>query len=225
METRCPALLIVSDVRLYRDHLAALLAAQPLGLTIETARTGADAIDRVTAQGPHIVLLDLRCRDSQHVVQTIAAIRPTSRIIAFGVDDNERDILACAEAGASAYVPADASVEDLVRAIEIVMRGDQHLPPQVAAALLRRLAAHDAGDAAATGSMNLTARERQILALVVQGCTNKEIASRLHIEVATVKNHVHNLLLKLRVRSRSEAAARVREGSRSWMQIPEPHLN
>src|SRR5262245_61546194 len=97
METQCPALLIVTDVSLYRDHLVALLAAQPLRLTIETARNGADAIDRVTARGPQLVLIDLRCRDSQHVVQTIAAIRPTSRIIAFAVDDNERDILACAE--------------------------------------------------------------------------------------------------------------------------------
>jgi DNA-binding NarL/FixJ family response regulator len=61
-------------------------------------------------------------------------------------------------------------------------------------------------------SLNLTARERQILALVVEGLTNKEISTDLHIEVATVKNHVHNLLLKLQVKSRSEAAARVRQG-------------
>jgi DNA-binding NarL/FixJ family response regulator len=192
-------------------------------MTVEAAASAADAVQRLTHHTPDLVLLDLRCRNSHAVVQALAAARSSCRLIAFAVDDDEREILACAEAGASAYVPADASIDDLSQVVEIVTRGDQHLPPRVAAALLRRLAAHDADDPQAIGALHLTVRERQILGLVVQELTNKEIATRLNIEVATVKNHVHNLLLKLRVKSRSEAAARVRNGSRSGVQTPVLH--
>ena len=222
METSRPTLLIVCDVRVYSDHVRAALAQRLCGMTIAAAASAAEAIHQVTNNGPDLVLLDLRCRDSQHVVQTLGAARPNCRFIAFAVDDDEREILACAEAGASGYVSADASVDDLAHVVELVTRGDQHLPPRVAAALLRQLAGPDAADSKAVGS-NLTVRERQILGLVVQGLTNKEIASRLNIEVATVKNHVHSVLLKLHVKSRSEAAARVRDGSRSRMQIPAVH--
>jgi len=227
METSCSTVLVVSDVRLYRDHLAGLLAAHEPRMAVETCPGGAAAVDRIIARGFCLLLVDLRSRDSHHTLQTIAGLSPRSRLIAFAVDDdNAREVLACAEAGVSGYVPGDASAEELIRAVEAVANGERHLPPSVAAALLRRLAAHDVGDATATG--HLTARERQIVALVVRGMTNKEIASELHIEVATVKNHVHNLLLKLRVTSRFEAAARLagsgsgsRSGSRSWMHIPD----
>ena len=227
MEAIRPTLLIVTDVRLYRDQLIEALGRGVAGATIESSPSGADAAARFTRAGADadIVLLDLRCRDSHRLLQAIAMLRPAGRLIVFAVDDDDAEVLACAEAGASAYVSSDATVEALVDAIETVARGDQHLPPRVAAALFRRLAVHDDADPDLSGSTSLTVRERQILALVVQGLSNKEMATALHIEVATVKNHVHSVLLKLRVRSRSEAAARVRSGSRSRIRIQEPHLD
>jgi DNA-binding NarL/FixJ family response regulator len=211
MEKSRLTLLLVSDVRLSREPLIDRLEQHVAG-TIIGVSDAAGLADQLHALEPDAVLLDVRCRESHEVLRLVPAVRPATRLVAFAVSDDDRDIVACAEAGVSAYVPADAPLTELVIAIQTVIRGDLHLPPQIAAALFRRLAAPEATNAPVPASLNLTARERQILALVVQGLTNKEISTDLHIEVATVKNHVHNLLLKLQVKSRSEAAARVRQG-------------
>jgi DNA-binding NarL/FixJ family response regulator len=201
---------LVTDVRLYREPLVERLQQHVVG-TIVGLSSAPSVAQQLTTLAPDVVLLDARCHDRLEILKTIPALRPSARLVVFGVGDNDSAIVACAEAGASAYVPADAPLSELVIAIQTVIRGDLHLPPQIAAALFRRLAIPDTGDAV-PASLNLTARERQILALVVRGLTNKEISTDLHIEVATVKNHVHSLLLKLQVKSRSEAAARVRQG-------------
>lgn len=210
MEKSGLTLLLVSDVRLYREPLINRLEQHVAGTIIGVSDTST-LVEQLNTVEPDAVLLDVRCRESHEVLRLVPAVRPAARLVAFAVSDDDRDIVACAEAGVSAYVPADAPVSDLVVAIQTVVRGDLHLPPQIAAALFRLLAAPDLATTPAL-AVNLTARERQILALVVRGLTNKEISSDLHIEVATVKNHVHNLLLKLQVKSRSEAAARVKQG-------------
>ena len=210
MEKSGLTLLLVSDVRLYREPLINRLEQHVAGTIIGVSDTST-LVEQLNTVEPDAVLLDVRCRESHEVLRLVPAVRPAARLVAFAVSDDDRDIVACAEAGVSAYVPADAPVSDLVVAIQTVVRGDLHLPPQIAAALFRLLAAPDPATTPAL-AVNLTARERQILALVVRGLTNKEISSDLHIEVATVKNHVHNLLLKLQVKSRSEAAARVKQG-------------
>jgi DNA-binding NarL/FixJ family response regulator len=210
MEKSGLTLLLVTDVRLYREPLIDRLEQHVVGTIIGVA--GASGLaDQLHAIEPDVVLLDVRCRESHEVLKIVPALRPATRLVAFAVSDDDRDIVACAEAGVSAYVPVEAPLSELVIAIQTVIRGDLHLPPEIAAALFRRLAAPDPASATVPESVNLTARERQILALVVQGLTNKEIATDLHIEVATVKNHVHSLLLKLRVKSRSEAVARVKQ--------------
>jgi DNA-binding NarL/FixJ family response regulator len=219
-----PTLLVVTDVRVYRDQLIDWLSRTSVSGPIAWTSRDADLPDQLHAVAPDVVLLDVRSRDRLRTLKTIAALRPSARIVVFGVDDDERDLVECAEAGVSAYVPAEAPADELLAAIQTVARGDLYLPAPVAAALFRRLATHEDVDPHVPASSPLTGREHQILALVVQGLTNKEIAASLHIEVATVKNHVHSLLLKLQVKSRAEAAARVKQGSRSWMQTPDPHL-
>jgi len=216
VETGRPTLLIVSDVRLYREFLITVLQTQLPALDAEGVPCGAEAMQRLVAGSPTLLLLDLRCRQCHGLLKTVPTLSASARMIAFAVDDNDSEILACAEAGVSAYVLSDASVEELIAAIETVLRGDQHLPARVAASLFRRLATPDGAGAEAGARVNLTARERQVLCLIVQGLTNKEIATRLQIEIATVKNHVHNVLIKLRVKSRAEAAGRVLHGSSSF---------
>ena len=210
MDSTGLTLFLVTDVRLYREHLTDGLLQHGFGTIIGLA--GASEVsERLTDAAPDALLLDVRCRESHEILKLMSARCPATPLVVFAIADDDRDILACAEAGVRAYVPGEAPLDELVLAIHTVMRGDLHLPTHIAAALFRRVAAPGQGDAPVPASLKLTGRERQILALVVEGLTNKEIAADLHIEVATVKNHVHSLLLKLRVKSRSEAAARVKQ--------------
>ena len=122
--------------------------------------------------------------------------------------DGEQQILARAQAGVADFVPRTAALEDLAHTVTRVARGEAVCPQAGAGALLHCLSS--ATPRLATCSEHLTPREREVLVLVEQGLSNKQIAQRLGIEVRTMKNHVHNLLEKLRVSRRGEAAARLR---------------
>jgi DNA-binding NarL/FixJ family response regulator len=108
--------------------------------------------------------------------------------------------------GVSAYVTRDAEMEEFVATVVRCARGELHLPPRVADAMFRHVA-HLSGRQAATGELPLTARERDILALIRGGLSNKEIAQQLKLHLSTVKNHVHHILEKCGVSSRDQAAA------------------
>jgi DNA-binding NarL/FixJ family response regulator len=118
--------------------------------------------------------------------------------------------VACAAAGVSGYVLHDEPHEELMKAVLAVARGEIWCPPRVAAVLMRRMGPHGSTPDMPLGTARLTVREREILALIDGGLSNKEIARKLSIEVRTVKNHVHNLLEKLRVHRRGEAVALLR---------------
>jgi DNA-binding NarL/FixJ family response regulator len=168
-----------------------------------------EALALVASLQPDVVVMDMAMRDSLDIVRAINGSLPEVRIIAFAIEPLDREILACAEAGVAGYVHSEASTDDLVAAIESVMRGELLCPPRTAALLLRRLALL-AKTKQRPEATNLTGREREIGMLIDEGLSNKEIAQRLNIEVATVKNHVHNILEKLHVPSRAQAAARLR---------------
>jgi DNA-binding NarL/FixJ family response regulator len=161
---------------------------------------------------PDVVLLDGVGEGRAEAIGTIVAAIPEVRVVAFGVSESESEIIACAEAGVAGLVSREASFADLVATIERVASGETLCSPRVATILLRRLAtlaAQRNGKPAA----HLTTREHEILGLIDEGLSNKQIARRLHIEVPTVKNHVHNILEKLNVHRRYEAAARMRAGA------------
>ncbi|HEX7241600.1 MAG TPA: response regulator transcription factor, partial [Longimicrobiaceae bacterium] len=123
--------------------------------------------------------------------------------------ETEDVVLACAEAGVSGYVSRGASLDDLVGALRSVARGELVCSPHIAGSLFRRVAALSERREASPAAV-LTPREREILGLIDQGLSNKEISRRLRIELSTVKNHVHNLLEKLQVSRRGAAAACLR---------------
>ena len=207
--------LVVTGVRLYREGLSHLLALHG-GLEIVSAtRTAEEAIDwvgRTPDARPDIVLVDMATTDPYGDVRRITEACPGARVVALGVANAESEVIACAEAGVAGYVWRDGSVEDLVATVESTHRGELRCSAEVAALLLkrvRRLAA-----ATQAGSAPLTGREREVLGLVDRGMSNKAIARHLGIEVPTVKNHVHNILKKLGVRRRGQAAAMVRRRRR-----------
>jgi DNA-binding NarL/FixJ family response regulator len=130
-------------------------------------------------------------------------------VVGIAVPDGEDDVIACAEAGLSGYVTRTDSIAATVEAIESVARGELVTTPRMAAALLQRVR-NLATSAPAPGAVRLTPREREIADLLGDGHSNKAIAQRLHIEPTTVKNHVHNILAKLGVSRRADAAQRLR---------------
>lgn len=204
---------IVAESRLFREGLALALEHQGRLHVSRSEATVEDALQALPVLQPDAVLLDMAIPDALGAVRRIVDGHPPSRVVALGVADTERDVIACAEAGAAGYVFRDASVEAVTAATHSAVHGELHCSAKVAGSLLRRVA-HLAAAREGDERMALTRREHEVLQLVDDGLSNKEIAVRLTIEVATVKNHVHNILEKLGVRRRGEAAARLRRQQR-----------
>jgi DNA-binding NarL/FixJ family response regulator len=207
-------LLVVAEVRLYREGIQNALAARSQFVVVGAVSDADQALKHIASHQPDVVILDMATRQSLEIARTIheqaPAIRREVKIVAFGVEELEGDVLACAEAGLSGYVPFDASVDDLVERVESVVRGELLCTPKIAAALFRKM--HGRRDPAGGGPADvlaLTSREREVLGLMNGGFSNKEIATRLFIEVCTVKNHVHHILDKLQVSSRAQAVMKL----------------
>lgn len=147
-------------------------------------------------------------------VREITRAHPESRIVVAGIPSLEHVILAYIEAGALAYVPHDETVERVLDALPAVLRGEAYVAPDVAPALIGRLTrlrqAYVEPETAGSRLEALTPRERQVLELIGQCLSNREIADRLLIEIGTVKNHVHNVLDKLEMTNRRQAASCLR---------------
>jgi two-component system, NarL family, nitrate/nitrite response regulator NarL len=200
---------IVSDLRLYREGLTEALGRMPDLEVAGSAPSKPDAYALVDARGPDVTLLDLSMPDVGEIARGLLE-RSGTRIVALTVGYGEGAVISWAEAGVSGYVTRDDGLEDLVKTIRSVDRGELHCSPRIAAILLKQVAAasvggHNAADDPRVAA--LTKRERQILELLEAGRSNKQIAFELSIEVATVKNHVHGVLEKLGVAGRGEAAA------------------
>jgi DNA-binding NarL/FixJ family response regulator len=166
---------------------------------------------------PDVVLLDVGLPGGQGLARELAQNVPAIPVVALGVDGSEAEIVACAEAGMTGYLTREASLEELVDVVGTAARGEVICSPRLAGAIVRRLAtlaARNRGTESTEPVPRLTRREREILGFLERDLTNKEIASQLSIEVATVKNHVHNVLDKLSVRRRGEAARLVSRARR-----------
>lgn len=216
-------LAVVAEIRLYREGLAASIARRKNFMLVGVAASRTEALALVASGRPDVVVLDMASRNSLDFARSLRSGAPGVKVIAFGVEETDREILACAETGVAGYVPCQASVSDLVATIESVARGELLCSPRVAATLFRRVCSLATGGGPPAPHAVLTSREREIAVLLDRGLSNKDIARYLHIEVATVKNHVHSILEKLRVTSRGEAAARLRsEGASLASHEPTP---
>jgi two-component system, NarL family, nitrate/nitrite response regulator NarL len=200
--------LIATDLRLYRESLAELLGR--LGLCIVSCVGEAGlALARLQDDEPDVFLLDMAMPGGFELAAALNQTHPSLRIVALAVLPSERVVLSCAEAGVVGYALRDASAEDLVAVITSAAQGELRCPPVVAGILRQHLSGSAQADQRRTAGSSLTRREREIVPLLDQGLDNKAIARTLGIEIATVKNHVHNILEKLQVHRRGEAAAKV----------------
>lgn len=203
------SVLIVDDTCLHREGLADLLRDGGWAGEVQTAADASAAIRSLQFSLPDIVLVNMASCGALATLAVLRGAAPAARVIALAVSETD-EIVACAEAGVVGFLPRHGTLRDLELTVAGVVRGEAVCSPRVAGVLLRRVTMLAAQSTEPTDTGHLTPREREVLVLVEQGMTNKQIALHLGIEVRTVKNHVHNLLEKLQVRRRGEAAARLR---------------
>ncbi|WP_203840676.1 LuxR C-terminal-related transcriptional regulator [Winogradskya humida] len=192
--------LVIDGVRLRRDLLVTALRRE--SVVAEGTGDAEQAARLVAEDGFEVVLLGT---GSLPVCRRVVAADDRVQVIAFGLAGNDDEVMDCAEAGVTGYLLHDQPFDALLATITAAAKGEITCPPAIAAALLRGMGRRGAG--VREQASRMTPREREVLVLLEAGLSNKEIARRLSIEIRTVKNHVHNLMEKLNVRRRGEAAA------------------
>jgi two-component system nitrate/nitrite response regulator NarL len=207
--------IVITAVRLYREGLSALLSGQDEVQIVATAASAGEGQRCLMDVQPDLVLIDSVILLGSTFAKECHSALPRTKILAFGVrEENEDEILACAEAGVAGFLTCEASFEELSAALQAATCGNVHCTPRIAGLIVRRVASLAASHPSITSRPALTPREVEVLDLIATGVTNKDIARRLKIESATVKNHVHNVLEKLQVQRRGEAVAFMRNPPR-----------
>lgn len=206
---------IADDNRLLREGLVSMLSEQGDIVVVGTAPGGQEAITQINSLIPDVALIDIGMpdKDGLEVTQTLHQTAPGVKVIIFGMIDLTEEIMSCIEAGAVGYVLKEASFEILVETIRSVYRGEYLCSPRMTVSLFTRISelAFERMPKMDRSPVNLTHRELEIINLIAEGLTNKDIAQRLFIETQTVKNHVHNILDKLQLYNRLQAVQYARE--------------
>ncbi|MBI3049548.1 MAG: response regulator transcription factor [Acidobacteria bacterium] len=213
---------IVAGVRLYCDALAEVLARAERLCVVGAHAGGNGALAHLASSRPDVALLDMAMPQSHELARDVQRSVPEISVVALGVGASDTELLTYAEAGIAGYVHAGASLDELIEVIESAARGELICSPRLARELVRSLAALAGTRAPDSPQARLTLRECQILALLEQHLSNKEIAIHLGIEVATVRNHVHNILKKLGVRRRHDAIRALKPAQRAVAARPDP---
>lgn len=202
-------LLIADSLQLFRECLTSFLIKQEGLAVVEQAADVTEALQKTKLLQPDVVLVGsgFSKNEALELTYEISSIYPHPKLIILGISEVEQTIFEFIEAGASGYTLKQSSLTDLLDAIEVVHKGEAVCSPRIAYSVFARIAqlSQSNPDHSEIRYPILTAREEEILQLIVDGLSNKKIADRLFISLSTVKNHVHNILEKLDVRSRAEA--------------------
>jgi DNA-binding NarL/FixJ family response regulator len=205
-------LLIADDHALFRDGLATILSAEADIEVVAQASNAEEAVRLAVSLRPDIALLDIDMPGSGiTAAQQVAQQRPETKIVMLTAMENEDNLVQALKAGAQAYILKGVAARELLRILRAVHTGESYVPPGLAAGLLRVMSAPPRET---DPFEELTAREREILEALADGLSNKEIATRTFLSEKTVKHYVTNVLQKLQVRSRLEAALLAQKHSR-----------
>lgn len=208
-------IVIIHRKRLFREGLVFVLSQQRDMAVVGSVASVSELLGEIDRLHPDVVIIDLSLpeRDGLGEVRRLHKVYPDVKILVMGLIESETDVMACIESGAAGYLLQEASLEDLRRTIQAVAVGEAFCSPKIVSFLFSQIAARARKRELpqALGWMHLTHREREIIGLIDEGLSNKEIAVRLHIEIQTVKNHVHNILEKLQLNGRREVVRYARE--------------
>lgn len=212
-------LLIADDHPIVRAGISGLFEAEPGFEVVAEASSGEEAAALAAGAAPDVVLMDLRMpgiggvEATRLIVQ--AAVDPPPRVLVFTTYEDDDQILAAIEAGASGYLLKAAPAEELLAGVRAVASGQTVLAPSIAAQLARtlqqRAVSVSGGDGSGDPAPRVTPREQEILVLVAEGLSNPEIAARLFIGESTVKTHLLHVFEKLKVSDRTRAVTRAME--------------
>ncbi|GIH01989.1 DNA-binding response regulator [Rhizocola hellebori] len=200
--------LVVDDQQLIREGIASLLAIQDGIAVVGTAGDGREAVAQAIALTPDVVLMDVRMPEMDGV-EAVAVLRqrlPDCRVVMLTTFDDHDYVIRALRAGATGYLLKDLPSRELAAAVRLAHAGVMQFDPAAAARLTAAI-----GPATASPSIPLSAREVDVLRLVAQGLTNREIGQRLHLSEGTVKNHLSRLLERLGLRDRIQAAVYARD--------------
>jgi len=200
--------LVVDDHDLFRTGLRNLLAEEGVNVVGE-AENGETAIRLAADLAPDVVIMDLNMPGAGGVETTkrLASLAPLSRVVVLTISADDDDVMNAVMAGACGYLLKDSSIQELIAGIRAASEGESLISPQIAAKVLQRLRAQSKDeDAAATIRAELSDRELEVLKLIANGKDNAQIASELFISPKTVKNHISNILMKLQIENRIQAA-------------------
>jgi DNA-binding NarL/FixJ family response regulator len=200
--------LLVDDHDLFRTGLRNLLEEQGV-VVVGEAGTGAEAIRYVRELAPDVVVMDLNMPGMTGVEATrqITSIAPLTRVVVLTISDQDGDVMDAILAGACGYLLKDSSIHDLIRGINSAAIGESLISPHIAGKVLQRVRASTPSSIDAdTIRSELSDREIQVLKLIANGKDNALIAGELHISPKTVKNHISNILMKLQIENRIQAA-------------------
>jgi RNA polymerase sigma factor (sigma-70 family) len=203
-------ILLIEDNRILRDGIRTLLNAQSDFLVVAGSGGGHDTLSLIRTKRPQVVLIDLGLRNESglRIVATLAREQPQIKVIGMGLIPLQRDIIEFVEAGAAGFVLKDATIEDVFRTIRSVAKGIRVLPPPLAESLFAHVAEQALRNERKSlpTAVRMTKREREIILLIAEGMSNKEIAQRLNLSPYTVKSHVHNILEKMALHTRLQIA-------------------
>ena len=203
-------LLLIEDNRLLREGLAAMLKEQR-DIRVNVSPGNSDAVTKARKLKPAVILLDLGLR-SQHSLRLVGLLKKNSieaRIIGMDLVPVQEDLVQYVEAGVCGFVLKDATFDDFLATIRSVANGVNVLPPLLTRSLFSQIIEHATRKRKGNpfASVRMTSREREVIALIAEGLSNKDIAQRLHLATDTVKSHVHNILEKLALHTRLEIAS------------------
>ncbi|MDD8018798.1 MAG: response regulator transcription factor [Bacteroidota bacterium] len=206
--------LLIEDNRILRDGITAMINGHG-DITVAAVCDGReDTITKVRAVKPHVVLMDLGL-DSQSSLDVVDSLKKefsTVKIIGMGLVPAQSDIMEFVQAGAEGFILKNASVEEVIKTIRAVAGGETVLPPSMTGSLFFQVAEYALlkGKRNLKSAVRMTEREKEVIALIVDGMSNKQIGGRLNIATFTVKSHVHNILEKLALQSRLQIAMHAR---------------
>ncbi len=204
------SIVLIEDNPLLREGIATLIRAEPGFKVLAASADIVRALMEIRTARPQVVLLDfgLEDDDSLRVTATIHEEIPLTKVIVMGLLPVQDDIAEFVRAGAAGFIMKDASFDQFLETIRTVAAGGKVLPPSLTTTLFSQITSRTTqAKRAVIEAVRLTGRERQVIDLISEGLSNKEIATRLNLATYTVKGHVHNVLEKLALHSRLEIAA------------------